>query len=279
MRLLLLWLSLTFSLSCAAQERVALAPAKPLSEEQRTAYRRDFDEGGISQAHDGTQLRYRLMKPVNPPAQPAAMVVVLHGSGGIGTDGYSQLDDLALRFVRAGVRMDYPAYVVVPQFPVRSANYHESAADHLEASLPGPTMPALFELIESLAGFYPIDRSRIYLVGFSMGASTAWQAVLQRPNLFAAAILLAPVPPERAEAARAAQVPLLICHGELDKENPYNADLAMYQAILKARSPKAEVRFRTYAGMGHAIPPDFLDPTQTWWLAWLFSHHHSKLPP
>ena len=46
---------------------------------------------------------------------------------------------------------------------------------------------AVFEIIDGLLEEFPIDRQRIYLMGFSMGAAGIWNYLQQRPGFFAAA--------------------------------------------------------------------------------------------
>lgn len=47
-------------------------------------------------------------------------------------------------------------------------------------------MGSLNETLDALLGEYPIDRSRIYLTGFSLGGFGAWAWAAQRPERFAA---------------------------------------------------------------------------------------------
>jgi poly(3-hydroxybutyrate) depolymerase len=46
---------------------------------------------------------------------------------------------------------------------------------------------AVFELIDGLLKEFPIDRQRIYLMGFSLGGAGVWNYLQQRPGFFAAA--------------------------------------------------------------------------------------------
>src|ERR1019366_4684785 len=122
MRLSFTTLALTLSLSCSAQEIVAPLPAKSLTPEQRAADKQAFEHATFTSG-DST-MPYRLLGPSTAPSSPVPLVIVLHGSGSIGSDNEAQLGDLALGFAQPGVRTAYPAYVLVPQFTARSANYH-----------------------------------------------------------------------------------------------------------------------------------------------------------
>jgi pimeloyl-ACP methyl ester carboxylesterase len=46
---------------------------------------------------------------------------------------------------------------------------------------------AVFEIMDGLLEEFPIDRQRIYLMGFSMGAAACWDYIQRRPGFFAAA--------------------------------------------------------------------------------------------
>jgi predicted peptidase len=195
------------------------------------------------------------------------LVIVLHGSGAIGSDNLRQLGQLALSWAALDIRSSFPAYVLAPQFPERSANYQPSAADGLLAAQAGPHIPALTALVAELSQRYPIDTRRIYITGFSMGGSAATQAILQQPGMFAAAVTFSGVPPERSTAAQLAKTPLLIVHGNADSENPIAPDRAMVAAMQ--HQPGARIRFLEYQGMDHQIPADML--LAKTWRTWLFA--------
>jgi predicted peptidase len=261
----------------AQQERIPppTTPPHTLSPDEAASLRPAFEHATLP-TPTGPGLPYRLLRPQQPTPPPAPaklypLVIMLHGSGQTGSDNEAQLNNLALAWAQPAIQQQYPAFVAVPQFPDRTANYTPSTEnkDHLLASHAGAPLLPLFELVDHLTQTLPIDPDRVYLVGFSMGASAAWQSLLLHPDKFAAAILLAGIPPERSLAPRFRQIPLLICHGDADPENPYAPDLAMFQAL----SPKSKARFRTYTGMLHTPPPDILDPTSTWWRDWLLTQH------
>jgi predicted peptidase len=220
-------------------------------------------------------LPYRLLPPSQmQTGQRYPLVVFLHGSGAVGTDNRTQLGLLPLSWQAPAIRARYPAYILAPQFPERSANYQPSATDHLLAASPGPNIPTLTALVAQLRRQYPIDAERIYITGFSMGASAATQALLQSPGMFAAAVAYSGVPPERSKAAALAATPLLIVHGNADQDNPIAPDRAMVAALQ--RQPGVRLRFLEYRGMHHQVPDDMLLSTE--WRDWLFAQRLSPRP-
>ena len=219
-------------------------------------------------ATDGTVLRYRLLAPATPePGRRYPLVVQFHGSGGIGTDNLAQLENAARAWALPAIRARYPAFVLVPQFPVRSADYDDPASPRVAHA--APQLRAALELVDAVAARQPVDRDRIYATGFSMGGSTTWLALLERPGLFAAAMPVSAIAPDRGRAAGLAGVPLLVLHGDADGENPIDSDREMVAAIRAAGGRR--VRMREYAGLAHR-PPAELVPGE-WWRDWLFARH------
>ncbi len=220
------------------------------------------------QATNGVTLRYRLLPP--PDVRPGTrypLVVVFHGAGEIGTDNEKQLDRFPLYWARPEVRARYPAYVLVPQMPERSALYNGPAGTPGRRSEAGPPLHAALELVDRIKATRPVDASRIYALGFSMGASTVWNSIGLRPDLFAAAIPIAGVPnPGLVQAV--AQTPVWIIHGNADEANPIAQDREMF-ALLRAQ-PDARVRFWEFDGLWHAVPPALLAGEE--FAAWLYSH-------
>lgn len=225
---------------------------------------------GTFTSPEGVVLPYRLLAPARlEPGRRYPLVVQFHGSGGIGTDNLGQLENAARAWALPAIRNRYPAFVLVPQFPERSALY--DAPKTPRVSHAAPVLDAALALVDTIAAQHPVNRDRIYATGFSMGGSTTWLALLARPGLFAAAMPVSGIAPDRARAADLADVPLLILHGKADDENPIDADRAMAAAIHAAGGRR--VRLREYAGLGHRPPAELVPGT--WWRDWLFAQHRT----
>lgn len=219
-------------------------------------------------AHDGTRIRYRMLAPLSvEPGKRYPLVVQLHSSSGVGSDNEKQLERPALSWAMPAIRERYRAYVLVPQFEQRSANYDSpDAPTRAEAS---PALPAMLELVEQVASRHEVDRDRIYAVGFSMGGSTAWLSAAARPDLFAAIVPISGVAPGNEAAKALIGVPAWVMHGDADTENPIAADRRLVARIRSMGG--GHVRLREYAGLDHQLPADFY-PGQ-WWRDWLFGQH------
>jgi len=272
-------LALMLAAGCASAAQPELltdrtAPARQASDAAMLkSLSRDVFLNGSYAGPTGT-LSYRLLEPADvQPGKRYPLVIVLHGSDAIGNDNISQLGALAMSWTAPAIRKRYPAYILVPQFAERSANYAPSAADGLLASRPGPNLPSVAALVEDLKPQFAIDPDRIYITGFSMGASAATQAVLQRRDLFAAAVAFSGIAPERAAAAQLKDLPLLLVHGDADTENSIEPDRALF-AALQRQPGGAKARMLEYRGMEHTVPADMLLAPA--WRDWLFAQRQGK---
>ena len=242
----------------------------PLDRSPAAALSADDFVAGTFTASDGTTLGYRLLAPARiEPGRRYPLVVQFHGSGAIGNDNRLQIErDFAARsWAIPAIRARHPAFVLVPQFPARSANYDDPATPRV--AITTPALAAALELVDAVIAQQPVDRARVYASGFSMGGSATWLSLLARPELFAAAVPISGIAPERLRADELKRIPILVLHGDADTENPIDSDRAMVSAIHAAGG--RQIRMRTYVGLQH-LPPGDLVPGD-WWRDWLFAQH------
>lgn len=102
-------------------------------------------------------------------SDPVPLLIVLHGSGRDGRSLVTHWDRLAQK----------EGFLVVGPDAAR--------AEFWEAGTDGPEM--LRDLVDHLAGSYPVDRRRVYLFGHSAGAGFVLQMGLLESRYFAAAAL------------------------------------------------------------------------------------------
>jgi predicted peptidase len=219
-------------------------------------------------ASNGVTLPYRVLLPRQAERGVRyPLVLQLHGSGGVGTDNLKQLDLLARSWAMPAVRATYRSYVLVPQFPIRSANYGPPSADqHAEHSA---ALIAALELVEKFSSENMVDQSRVYALGFSMGGSAAWLAGTLKPALFAAIVPISGIAPDNHAALPLKDVPVWAMHGNADAENPIGPDLRLTQAIRTLGGTR--ILFRQYDGLDHRLPADIYPGF--WWRDWLFKQH------
>ena len=96
------------------------------------------------------------------------------------------------RFTDEDIRNNYPSFVLFPQYP--HGNQWMNARRFITSSvidlLPTPTITTqlLLNLIDDLTRSYPVDASRFYLAGISMGGFGVWDIISRLPEKFAAAV-------------------------------------------------------------------------------------------
>ncbi|HEY8549102.1 MAG TPA: glucoamylase family protein [Vicinamibacterales bacterium] len=234
-----------------------LVPAPP-ADEHEAARRRlnelpasldDRFEPASFTAPNGVTLPYRLLRPQEDgTARP--LVVLLHGAGEIGTDNRKQITPFVRAWARDETRKRFPAFVVVPQMPIRSAEYSAPATADVRTSTGTPAAEAALALVDHLLESHPIDRQRIYVMGFSMGASTTWNLIHARPGFFAAAIPIAGVP-RGDQAAAVGDTRIWVIHGNRDDVNPSRHARRIYRPLVDAG---AHIRFWEMDLLDHQVP-------------------------
>ena len=243
-------------------ERVTGVP--PLAKDAFASVDASQFESATFVASDGTVLPYRLLRPSRlKEGVRYPLVLQLHGSGGIGTDNFSQLDRVAKSWAMPDVRARYPVYVLAPQFPIRSANYGPASPD--QKSEPSAALSAAIELARDFLSKNPVDSSRIYAVGFSMGGSATWLAPVLDRALVAAIVPISGIAPANSHATAFTNLPVLVLHGNSDEENPITADRRFFMAIRNAAGHR--IQFREYDGLAHQPPGDIYPGA--WWRDWL----------
>ena len=183
------------------------------------------------------RLPYRLVAPAKV-AEGATypLVVFLHGAGERGDDGVSALRHFADRMSTAPMRSRYPCFILAVQCPKEQrwvdADW-SAATPPTFAERPTPAMDAVIAAIRTTVSSRPVDRSRIYLTGISMGGYGTWDLAARHPEWFAAAV---PVcgGGDPATAPRFAGLPVRAVHGTKDGVVPPERTRAMVSAIRAA---------------------------------------------
>ena len=224
---------------------------------------------------DGTELSYRLLRPMKTLKQKKyPLVIFMHGSGERGSDNEKQLLHGGGMFLNPSNQEKYPAYVIFPQCPETSFwaySHIPSAFDALnkEEKMPAP-FNAVKEMIDTYLTYPDVDKSRVYIVGLSMGGMATYDLVDRFPEIFAAAVpICGAVNPERLEDIQG--VSFRIFHGDADPVVPVECSRKAYAALRRAG---VEVEYIEFPGCGHVswnpafCLPDFME--------WLFSQKKSR---
>ncbi|GAA4151089.1 prolyl oligopeptidase family serine peptidase [Chryseobacterium ginsenosidimutans] len=209
------------------------------------------------------KIPYRLLTPKNnSKREKFPLVITFHNSSRIGNDNENQLEPFAKIWLRNEIYEKYPCYVVAPQFNKRSANY-ELNKQGLLISKPSNEVFALLKLIKDIEKEYPnIDRNRIYLVGYSMGGSTAQNLMNLQPDTFAAVVSVAAVP-DLSNLNKIKEKNIWLIHGKNDDENPYIGSVELYNKL----SSDKNLIFTTFTNLNHnniVIPFLITDEIPKW---------------
>ena len=105
-------------------------------------------------------------------------------------------------------------------------------------------------LLEQICDKYPVDRSRVYVTGLSMGGFGTWGMIAANSDMIAAAApLCGGYPLEFAE--KMTKTPIWAFHGTADGAVKYEYSRNLVNAVREAGN--ADVKFTTYPGAGHDI--------------------------
>jgi predicted peptidase len=211
------------------------------------------------------------------------VIVDLHGNGAQGADGLlPTLFGLAAQIRRD--RSRFPAIVVFPQA--------EAGKRWLDADM---EELVIAELDRTVSEFHT-DPARVYLTGFSMGATGAYRIAYRWPTRFAALVAIAgridtsdaqtysdrdkaadrhanpfvtTADPFAALAGKIKHLPIRIFHGDADETVPVEQSRRLVPAL---KSAGANVRYQEYPGASHTGGADkaYADAEL---MTWLFGQH------
>ncbi len=145
---------------------------------------------------DGHILPYRFYSPANlQPGKKYPLVFFLHGAGERGNDNRLQL----FRFNPVAFWEKYPCFIVAPQCPNKLPGQPDNDNTWVATSFGAPMstmkekptwpMQLAMQLLDKIIADNPVDHSRIYITGLSMGGFGTWEVLKREPaGLFAAAM-------------------------------------------------------------------------------------------
>ncbi len=195
---------------------------------------------GKWERHEGHGLDYRfyagkrLRRDGEGEGEGHPLLVYLHGRDGDVMTPEQPPD--ARRFSEEENYRKRPCYLIAPQCPEGQ-------------SWDGTNAGAVVKIIGDLVKQLPIDRSRIYLTGFSMGGYGTFHLLAREPKLFAAGVPVAGGG-NPATAGEFKRVPVWVFHGENDDAVKVSQSRDLVEALEKARGI---VKYTEYPAAGHGI--------------------------
>lgn len=128
-----------------------------------------------------------------------------------------------------------PSLVIAPQCP--DVGWHGAKAD------------MVFKIIDELIANFPIDRKRIYITGYSMGAFGTFELLAKRPELFAAGVTVAGGAPPK-NAGKLKDIPIWAFHGDADDIVKVDSTRNIVEAIKKLNG---KIKYTEIPGGDHGI--------------------------
>ena len=203
------------------------------------------------------------------------LVLFLHGSGERGTNNTAQLKFGVRDILKWGKVFGEPMFLLAPQCPP-GRKWVEVAWDrriHPMPREPSDPMRGVVAALEKVCRECPVDPSRIYLTGLSMGGYGSWDLLSRKPGFFAAAL---PVcgSGDPAQAGRMTRTPIWAVHGMRDSAVPDDHSAAMVEAIRRAGGRLA--LFHAIPGAPHDVwSRTYSNPMA---LRWLFEQRNPTPP-
>jgi glyoxylase-like metal-dependent hydrolase (beta-lactamase superfamily II)/predicted esterase len=218
-------------------------------------------KSGEFKGESGSSLRYRYFEPASKGAADAKFPVILylHGEDEAGTDNNAQLitTDCATVWMEPAHLALHPSYVLAPQIAkgtdwTTNTNYTNT----------------LTLLIQFLQNHPAADTNRVYIVGFSMGATGLWNMLLKNPKLFAAAMPISGSADkflgDKQAWAALRNMPVIIIHSYDDTVVPVGSAINAAAALQAAGN--------SFLGYGAPTPclwspASTPSPHDAWWTA------------
>lgn len=175
-------------------------------------------------------LNYKLFSPESTEALP--LVIWMHGRGDNGLQLRTAKN--ATMFAEDENQLKNPSYVLAPQ----------SDDSVTEVRWTDKELENIIQVINGLIEEGKVDKNRVYVVGHSMGGQGTWNLLRKAPNLFAAAITMAPRTIENQaelddlEALK--DLPIWLFHAASDPVNKVEGSRDRYNKLVEIGNTKVK---------------------------------------
>lgn len=151
------------------------------------------------------------------------------------------------RLVKEG--KEFPYIIISPQCPKTAWWSNDDQQVILES------------LLAHVQKTFPIDKSRIYLTGLSMGGFGSWELAARNPKTFAAVLPICGGGNLK-NGPKLLSTPIWAWHGTTDKIVPIGKSNDMVLAVKRAGGTK--IKFTRLIGVGHVSWPKAYDDPKVW---------------
>jgi phospholipase/carboxylesterase len=220
-----------------------------------------------------TTLVHKVIEPQSKSSAKAPALILLHGRGANENDLLSFAEYLDERLFLISVRAPFPFQ--------QGGGY--TWFDILEMGKPEPKMfsesyTKVMQFIDDVKKGYPVNPSKIFLCGFSMGAIISFAVSLLQADIVAGVIANSGYIPEESELkydwSNVRGKPFFISHGLFDPVIPVSFGRRASELL---RGVHADVCYREYE-MGHQIGEESLNDIMQWLTKHLDRTGPSHLP-
>jgi len=206
-------------------------------------------------APEGVAIEYSLFVPAKIAAgDRLPLVLCLHGAGGN--------TEAAKVLATAERQAQQPCIIMAPACDTRTNRWVETPF-RLDAKR--SVLPELLGALAAVMREQPVDPTRVYLTGQSIGGIGTWGIIAAHPERFAAAVPVCGFW-QPADARKITSIPIWAFHGENDPTVPVAGSRDMISALKAAG---ATPRYTEYPGMGHSSWTSAYATEELW--AWLFA--------
>jgi len=200
--------------------------------------------GLLAWEHEG--LPFRIFVPEDTD-EKYPLVLYLHGAGSNGDDNRAQVvGNFQIKtLVSEEIQAQYPSIILAPQCPDGMGWVRQPWGPGIAEDLMG--------MLEQVCTEYPVDRSRIYITGVSMGGFGTWGMLRAYPDYFAAAVPLCggwDLEDDVENAPVMKDVPIWAFHGALDTTVPVERTRDMVKAL---EAVGGNIKYTEYPDEGHSI--------------------------
>jgi predicted peptidase len=226
------------------------------------------------QSATGGTLNYRIYLPQDMDMnQKYPLVLLLHGAGERGNDNSKQLTHGVKELWNYSQTSIPPFIIVAPQCPSDEqwVNTPWSADAHTMPELPSAAMQLTIDLLQELQTSLPVETTRIYVTGLSMGGFGTWDIIQRMPKTFAAAIVICGGG-DTEMASIIKDVPIWVFHGGADTTVKTSRSRDMVAALQQV---DGQVTYTEYEGVAHGSWDRAYNNKEA--LHWLLEQQNNRL--
>lgn len=187
-------------------------------------------------------IRYRLFVPDDlKPPKKYPMIVWLHGLGDGGDENAIQLNHLdSLVFIKPWTRGKFPFFFLAVECPLGNRSWTTSSPQ--ADDMVNVVLAAMDKTIRE----YPVDTSRISVVGLSGGGTGCWELAMRAPERFCALAPMASGGGDIARIKRLVGIPVWAFHCTKDRRTAVDGDRKMVAALKAAGGQACLTEFDSY---------------------------------